>query len=94
MLCTCFLVFVLFFLQVRKNGAEPATIAVMDGRLKVGLNIDDLQKLASKSREEVIKCSRRDLPFAIAGKLNAGTTVASTMIISNWAGIRIFATGK
>lgn len=66
----------------------------MDGRLKVGLSNKDLQKLASKSRNEVIKCSRRDLPFAIAGQLHAGTTVASTMLIAHWAGIHIFATGK
>jgi pseudouridine-5'-phosphate glycosidase len=76
----------------RDGGATPATIAVLDGRLKVGLSTDQIQHLGKKGAD-VIKCSRRDLPFVIARKEDGATTVAATMIISALAGIRIFATG-
>lgn len=77
---------------VRRTGAIPATIALMNGRLKVGLSPDELE-LLGKAGQEVIKCSRRDLPFILASKKLGATTVAATMIIANMAGIRIFATG-
>lgn len=76
---------------VRQNGAVPATIAIIGGRLKVGLTAEELQHLGSA--EGIIKTSRRDIPFVVAGRKDGGTTVAATMIIADLAGIRIFATG-
>lgn len=77
---------------VRATGALPATIAIIDGKLKVGLNAAELEHLG-KTGQQAIKCSRRDLPFVLAKKLTGATTVAATMIIADMAGIRIFATG-
>ena len=77
---------------VREAGAMPATIAISGGRLKVGLSTDEIQHLG-KQGTDVIKCSRRDLPFAVARKEDGATTVAATMIIAAMAGIRVFATG-
>jgi len=76
---------------VRENGAIPATIAIIDGRLKVGLTEKEIGFLGEA--ENILKVSRRDLPYIIANKLHGGTTVASTMIIANLAGIKVFATG-
>ncbi len=76
---------------VRKNGATPATIAVIEGEFKVGLSLDEIEHLALS--EGVIKVSRRDLPLAISQKKTGATTVASTMILAEMAGIKIFATG-
>lgn len=77
---------------VRAGGAVPATIAVMGGRIRVGLGGDDLHRLA-EGREPVAKLSRRDLPIALAQGGLGATTVASTMIAAHRAGIRVFATG-
>jgi pseudouridine-5'-phosphate glycosidase len=77
---------------VREAGAIPATIAILGGRLKVGLSADEIQHLG-KQGTDVIKCSRRDLPFVIARKEDGATTVAATMIIAAMAGIRVFSTG-
>lgn len=77
---------------VRAAGALPATIAILGGRLKVGLTHDQIQRIGERGTE-VIKCSRRDLPFVIARKQDGATTVAATMIIAALAGIRVFATG-
>jgi pseudouridine-5'-phosphate glycosidase len=77
---------------IRDNGAVPATIAVINGRLKAGLNKDEIDMLA-KAGQDVIKCSRRDLPYVCAKQLHGATTVAATMIIASLAGIKIFATG-
>jgi pseudouridine-5'-phosphate glycosidase len=77
---------------IRDGGATPATIAILDGRLKVGLSSDEIQHLGERGTE-VVKCSRRDLPFIIARKQDGATTVAATMIIAAMAGIRVFATG-
>ena len=76
---------------IRENGAAPATIAILQGRLKVGLTREEIEYLAKG--KEVVKASRRDIPFIIAKKLDGATTVAATMIIANLAGIKIFATG-
>ncbi len=70
----------------------PATIAILGGRLKVGLAANEIQHLG-KQGTNVIKCSRRDLPFVVARKEDGATTVAATMIIAAMAGIRVFATG-
>lgn len=76
---------------VRSNNAVPATIAIINGKLKVGLTNDEIEFLATN--EEVKKVSRRDLPITVAQKLSGSTTVASTMIIASLAKIAIFATG-
>jgi pseudouridine-5'-phosphate glycosidase len=76
---------------VRQNGAVPATIAIINGRLKVGLNKEEIEILGSG--KNVIKTSRRDIPFIIANKADGATTVASTMIIAALAGVKVFATG-
>ena len=78
--------------KVRAGGAIPATIAVMNGKLKVGLSADEIESLG-KLGMDAIKCSRRDLPFVVARKMTGATTVAATMIIAAMAGIRVFATG-
>ena len=77
---------------IRDNGAVPATIAIIDGRLKAGLSNDEIDTLA-KAGLSVTKCSRRDLPFVVAQKQHGATTVAATMIIAAMAGIKVFATG-
>ena len=76
---------------VRSNGAIPATIAIINGRLKVGLTNEEIEFLATN--EEIKKVSRRDLAITIAQKQSGSTTVASTMIIANFAKIVVFATG-
>ena len=78
--------------EVRKFGAVPATIAIIDGRLKAGLSTQEIEGLGRSGRD-VVKVSRRDIPFMVAGGKTGATTVASTMIIAAMAGIRIFATG-
>lgn len=78
--------------EVRAHGAVPATIAIIDGRLKAGLSKEDIELLGKRGRDAV-KVSRRDIPFVIAAGQMGATTVASTMIISAMAGIKIFATG-
>jgi len=77
---------------VREQGAVPATVAVIGGRLRAGLTEDEIDYLGRKGRE-VIKVSRRDLPVVVARGLDGATTVASTMIIAVLAGIEVFATG-
>ncbi len=77
---------------VRDNGAIPATIAILNGRIKVGLSIEELEHLG-KSGSDVIKTSRRDIPFVVAQQKDGATTVAATMIVAAMAGISIFATG-
>lgn len=76
---------------VRKNGAVPATIAIIGGKLKVGLTDEELEYFGKE--EDILKASRRDLPFIISKKLDGATTVASTMIIADLAGIKVFVTG-
>lgn len=76
---------------IRDKGAIPATIAILNGKLKVGLTNDELEHLGNG--KNVIKTSRRDIPFIIAKKMDGATTVASTMIIAELAGIKVFATG-
>lgn len=78
--------------MVRDHGAVPATIAILGGKLKAGLSPDDIDYLGKKG-QNVIKCSRRDLPFVVMKCLDGATTVASTMIIAAMAGIKVFATG-
>ncbi|WP_163969383.1 pseudouridine-5'-phosphate glycosidase [Oceanobacillus halotolerans] len=76
---------------IRENGATPATIAILDGKIKVGLTDDELEELGNS--DNVAKVSRRDLPYLVATKQKGATTVAATMICADLAGISIFATG-
>lgn len=76
---------------IRNKGAVPATIAILNGVLKVGLTAEEIEYLGKT--KNVIKTSRRDIPFIVANKLDGATTVASTMIIAALAGIKVFATG-
>lgn len=77
---------------VRSGGAVPCTIAVIKGRLKAGLDAGEIERFG-KSGPSVMKCSTRDLPFAVARGMDGATTVASTSRIAALAGIRVFATG-
>lgn len=76
---------------IRENGAVPATVGIIQGRIKIGLTDEEIEYLALT--ENVAKVSRRDLPFIIAGKADGATTVAGTMIAASMAGIRVFVTG-
>ena len=76
---------------VRSNKAVPATIAIIKGRLKIGLTKEEIEFLATN--DEIKKISRRDLAVAVSQKLSGSTTVASTMIIADLAKISVFATG-
>ena len=76
---------------VREEGAVPATIAILGGRITAGLLPEELEYLANS--DAVRKCSRRDLPIVMARGEDGATTVAATMMIAHAAGIRLFATG-
>jgi pseudouridine-5'-phosphate glycosidase len=76
---------------VRQVGAVPATIAVLGGQIMVGLSSEQLAYLGTA--QDVRKCSRRDLPIVVARQEDGATTVAGTMIVAHWAGIRVFGTG-
>jgi pseudouridine-5'-phosphate glycosidase len=77
--------------EVRREGALPATIAVIGGAIRVGLSTDEIEWLGSA--RDVMKLSRNDLAWAIAGGRHGATTVAATMICAHLAGIGVFATG-
>ena len=77
--------------MIRQEGATPATIAVIGGKIRVGLNPDELTYMGKNS--SIRKVSRRDLPMILAKEMDGATTVATTMIGANLAGIRVFATG-
>src|SRR6266496_2077418 len=76
---------------VRDAGATPATIAILDGQLCVGLDQDQIKQIAE--RDDIRKISTRDLAIAVANKWNGGTTVASTIWIAHRTGIKVLATG-
>lgn len=76
----------------RDMGVVPATMGIIKGRLKVGLTPEEIDYLG-RMGQKVTKTSRRDLPFVVAKKLDGATTVATTMIMAQMAGIKIFATG-
>ena len=77
---------------VRENGAAPATVAIIGGKLKAGLSADEIEYLGKKGYD-VTKASRRDLPVLVSRGDDGATTVATTMIIAAMAGIKVFATG-
>lgn len=76
---------------IRREGAIPATIAILNGKIKVGLSSEEIDFLGRA--KGVVKTSRRDLPFVVSRKLNGAATVAATMIVAGLAGIKVFATG-
>ncbi|WP_080848427.1 pseudouridine-5'-phosphate glycosidase [Cytobacillus gottheilii] len=76
---------------IRQGGAVPATIAILDGKIKIGISDEELEFLATSN--DIEKASRRDLPYLIATKKNGATTVAATMICAELAGIEVFVTG-
>jgi len=77
--------------DVRAAGAIPATIAVLDGTIRIGLNAGELERIATSG--DVLKLSRADLAFALATRRDGATTVAATMLCAHRAGIAVFATG-
>ncbi|KAK2582258.1 hypothetical protein KPH14_004604 [Odynerus spinipes] len=78
---------------VKRQGAVPATIGIIDGNIYVGLSHKQLEILSKTNPANTVKCSARDLAFIVSQKLNGGTTVSATMLIANLAGIPIMATG-
>ena len=76
---------------VRKTGAIPATIAIIDGIIKVGISKEELSFLSTS--KDIFKASDRDIPFIISRKLHAATTVSASLAIADAVGIRVFATG-
>ena len=76
---------------IRKNGAVPATIGIIGGRIKIGLTREEIEYMATA--QDVLKVSRRDFPLVVSQKLDGATTVAGTMIASHMAGIKVFVTG-
>lgn len=78
--------------MVRDNGAVPATIAIIEGEAVVGLSLEEIEHIG-KLGEQVVKVSRRDIPYIMAKKLNGATTVSATMILAKMANIHVFATG-
>ena len=76
---------------IRKGGACPATIGIIEGRIKIGLTKEEVEYMATA--KNVYKVSRRDFPLVISQKADGATTVAGTMIAANMAGIRMFVTG-
>ncbi|MFB8774000.1 pseudouridine-5'-phosphate glycosidase [Streptomyces broussonetiae] len=76
---------------VRREGAVPATIAVLDGRPRVGLDKEQLERIANE--DGIRKLGHRDLPLAVAGGASGATTVSATALLASLAGVRVFATG-
>ena len=77
---------------IKAEGAVPATICILHGKIRVGLDKDTLLDI-SKNKTGFIKCSTRDIPYALMSKKNGSTTVAATMWIAHRAGIKVFVTG-
>jgi pseudouridine-5'-phosphate glycosidase len=76
---------------VREEGAVPATVAVLDGRARVGLDKGQVERVANE--EGIRKLGHRDLPLAVAAKVSGATTVSATALLASLAGVRVFATG-
>jgi len=75
------------------QGVVPATIGIINGKIYVGLNNEQLETLSKADAAMTMKCSRRDISFILSHGLNGGTTVSGTMLIAHAAGIPIMATG-
>jgi pseudouridine-5'-phosphate glycosidase len=77
--------------EIRKAGAEPYTIGIINGKIRIGLTKDEIEALGQN--HSAIKVSRKDIPYCLTEGLTGSTTVAATMILANLAHIKIFATG-
>ena len=77
---------------IREQGATPATIAILNGRLKIGLSEEELDYLG-RSGTNIQKTSRRDIAYNVANRIDGATTVSATMFIASLANISVFATG-
>lgn len=78
---------------VRDGGAQPATIGIIQGQIIIGLSTNQIEYLGQQAGKAVRKCSRRDIPIALAQKEDGATTVAGTMLLAHLTGIPLFATG-
>lgn len=78
---------------VRESGAIPATVALLKGQVIAGLTTDQIEYLGKLPTNSIRKCSRRDFAIAVGLGEDAATTVAGTMIVAHWAGIKVFSTG-
>ena len=79
--------------QVHDFGATPATVALLDGKIRIGLSDKELVRLSDAEADSILKVSHRDFATAILKKKNGGTTVAGTMFVAHMAGIKVLATG-
>lgn len=77
---------------IRDQGAIPVTIGIMDGKIKIGMNPDEIEEFGRR-HAEIMKVSRRDIAYCVASGKSGATTVAATMILANLAHIKVFATG-
>ncbi len=77
---------------VKENGSIPATIAIIDGKINIGLSNEKIKEMAI-NKNKFKKCTTRDLAFSLINKENGSTTVAATLFCANKAGIKVFATG-
>jgi pseudouridine-5'-phosphate glycosidase len=77
---------------IMENGSVPATIAILNGKLKVGLSTVELEYLGQKG-PKIVKTSRRDIAYNVSQRIDGATTVSATMFIAGRAGIKVFATG-
>ena len=78
---------------IRSTGAIPATIGMISGRIHIGMDSSQINRLADETNLNKVKLSRRDLAPAMAKKVDGGTTIAGTMILAHLAGIKVFSTG-
>ncbi len=78
--------------EIKKQGAIPVTIGILDGKLKIGMTPDEIETFG-KRQHEIMKVSRRDIGYCLANKKSGATTVAATMIFASLANIKVFATG-
>lgn len=74
---------------VRAHGAVPATIGIVEGRVKVGMQDEDLERLADVEHTKAVKVSRRDIGAAIAHRMDGGTTISGTTVIASMVGIKV-----
>ena len=77
--------------EVRKAGAVPVTIGIVDGKIRIGMTHEEIEEFGK--RHDIMKCSRSDIAYCLANKKSGATTVAATMILAEMAGIKVFATG-
>ncbi|XP_044751750.1 pseudouridine-metabolizing bifunctional protein C1861.05 [Coccinella septempunctata] len=79
--------------EIRQKGAIPATISILDGVIKAGLEYEEMEYIGNVEKSSPVKTSRRDFPYVLSKNLNGGTTVSGTLIVADALGISVFATG-